>query len=301
MPAVVGVVGLGIMGGAMARSLVTAGWHVFGFDTDHHRQMELIPDGIQVVGSIGELGQKVDTIITSLPTPGAVHSTMVPLAAATTRKTIIETSTLSLEDKLSVKKAMDNARHIVLDCPISGTGAQALTRDLVVYASGDSDTIVALRPLFLAFARRVYDTGEFGNGSRMKIVANLLVAIHNVAAAEAMVLATKSGLDLRKVVELISAGAGTSRVFEQRAPLMAAGHYEPATMKLSVWQKDLGIISEFARDINSPVPLFTATLPLYAAAIENGHQDYDTASVCTVLEYMAGIHRGSETSKYSIP
>jgi 3-hydroxyisobutyrate dehydrogenase-like beta-hydroxyacid dehydrogenase len=152
--------------------------------------------------------------------------------------------------------------------------------------------------LFLCFARQAYDVGEFGNGTRMKLVANLLVAIHNVATAEAMVLAAKAGLDLQTVAELIADGSGSSRVFELRAPLMVEQRYDPATMKLSVWQKDLSIIQSFAKELNSPVPLLTATLPIYAAALTEGG-NRDTASVCAVLEKMAGIPRKTKPAEQS--
>ena len=176
MGAVVGVVGLGIMGGAIARNLVAAGWQVFGFDTDRRRQAELVGQGIQDAASVAELAERAQIIISSLPTASAVHCTMLAIAAVTGRKVIIESSTLSLEDKLEVKKTLYAAGHVALDCPISGTGAQALVKDLVVYASGDSGAIATLRALLLGFSRQVYDLGEFGNGSRMKFVANLLVA-----------------------------------------------------------------------------------------------------------------------------
>ena len=110
---------------------------------------------------------------------------------------------------------------MALDAPLSGTGAQAQTGDLVVFASGDSATIASLMPMFAGFSREAHDLGAFGNGSRMKFVANLLVAINNVASAEAMVLAEKAGLDLRQVVKLVGAGAAQSRIFDLRAPMMA--------------------------------------------------------------------------------
>jgi putative dehydrogenase len=283
--AAVGVVGLGIMGGAMARSLAQSGWRVFGFDIDSGRKSTATSVGVEVAANLPELLEKTEVIITSLPSAAAVHSTVVAIANAGGKKIVVEASTLSLDDKLKLKTALDAAGHIALDCPISGTGAQALTKDLVVYASGNPQVIAELRPLFLCFARQVFDLGEFGNGTRMKLVANLLVAIHNVATAEAMVMANKAGLSLGQVVESLSAGAGTSRVFEQRAPLMAKAQYEPASMKLSVWQKDLTIISEFAKNLDSPVPLLNATLQIYAAAAANGG-NRDTAAVFTVLEQM---------------
>ena len=105
----------------------------------------------------------------------------------------------------------------------------------------------------------MHDVGAFGNGSRMKYVANLLVAIHNVASAEAMVLGMKSGLPPQLIFDLIKTGAGNSRIFELRAPMMVKNDYDTATMKISVWQKDMDVIGGFARDIAVPTPMFDAS------------------------------------------
>src|SRR5208337_4576307 len=118
------------------------------------------------------------------------------------------------------ERVLHQAGHVMLDCPVSGTGTQAKAKDLAIYASGDSKSIRKLRPLFAAFARAVHDLGAFGNGSRMKYVANLLVAIHNVASAEALVLGMKAGLPPQLIYDQIKIGAGNSRVFELRAPMM---------------------------------------------------------------------------------
>ena len=142
------------------------------------------------------------------------------VAAKVPRRVVIEASTFALDDKTRAERELGAAGHVTLDCPVSGTGAQAKVKDLVIYASGDSGAIRKLRPLFLGYGRRVDDVGAFGNGSRMKYVANLLVGIHNVASAEAMVLGMKAGLDPRQVFELVRAGAGNSRIFELRAPMM---------------------------------------------------------------------------------
>src|SRR5207237_4377422 len=142
-------------------------------------------------------------------------------------------------DKLAAEEKLRAAGHVLLDCPISGTGAQAKVKDLVIYASGESAAVAALQPMFAAFSRRAHDLGAFGNGTKMKFVANLLVAIHNVASAEAFVLGIKAGLDPKQLVELVASGVGTSRVFELRAPMMAESSYEEATMKVSIWQKDM--------------------------------------------------------------
>jgi 3-hydroxyisobutyrate dehydrogenase-like beta-hydroxyacid dehydrogenase len=182
---------------------------------------------------------------------------------------------------------------------VSGTGAQAKTKDLVVYASGDSAAIRKSKRLFSGFTRGLYDLGAFGNGSKMKYVANLLVAIHNVASAEAMVLGIKAGLDPQQIFDLVTAGVGTSRVFELRAPMMVKDRYEDATMKIKVWQKDLDVIGGYAAKIGVPTPLMSATLPIYAAAMATGHALDDTASVCAVLERMAGVKRKGASKRRS--
>jgi 3-hydroxyisobutyrate dehydrogenase-like beta-hydroxyacid dehydrogenase len=212
-------------------------------------------------------------------------------SAGLPRRIIAECSTFTIEDKQKAEKILRAAGHTMLDCPVSGTGSQARTGDLVIYASGDRKAIGKIKPVFAGFSRKLYDVGGFGNGSRMKYVANLLVAINNVASAEAMVLGMKAGLDPRTIFEMISNGAGNSRVFELRAPMMVKNDYSDVTMKCSVWQKDMDVIGAFAKEMRVPTPLFTATLPVYAAALKSGHGEDDTAAVCAVLEAKAKVKR----------
>jgi len=288
----VGVIGLGIMGSAYAKCLMDAGWHVVGFDTNPARRKEAAKAGVEVVKNAEAAARAVPIIITSLPTPAALHMTADGIIkAGAPGRILVEAGTFALEDKLKAAERMHVAGHIVLDCPVSGTGSQAQKKDIVIYASGDSKTIAKLRPLFAGFSRATYDLGVYGNGSRMKYVANLLVAIHNVASAEAMVLGMKAGLDPKIVYRLVTAGAGTSRVFELRAPMMVENRYADATMRVSTWQKDMAVIGEYAAKVGCPTPLFSATLPVYAAAMSDGHAAHDTAAVCAVLERMASISR----------
>jgi len=212
-------------------------------------------------------------------------------AAKLKRKLLVEMSTFKISDKEKAAAVLRRAGHQMIDCPVSGTGGQAKNRDLVFYASGDSKLIVKIRPLLSAFGRGVFNVGPFGNGSRMKYVANLLVAINNVASAEAMVLGMKAGLDPRMIVDLITAGAGNSRVFELRAPMMAKGRYDDVTMKISVWDKDMQVIGDYARKIRVPTPMFNATKGIYIKAMKSGLGSRDTAAVCAVLEKMAKVKR----------
>jgi putative dehydrogenase len=277
----------------MARNLAGAGCRIVRFDIDEARRAELAADGIEIADSIAAVARAAPAIVTSLPSAQAVEATAREIAAAgVERRVVIEASTLSLEDKLAFEATLRDGGHVALDCPLSGTGAQATSRDLVVYASGDKAEIEAQRPLFAGFARATHDVGVFGNGTRMKLVANLLVAIHNVASAEAMVLGVRAGLDPHQIVELIGAGAANSRIFELRAPMMAESRYEPPTMRLGTWQKDMAVIGSFAQNLGAPTPLFCATEAIYASAIGLGLAGQDTAAVCTVLERMAGVERG---------
>ncbi len=294
----VGIVGLGIMGGAFARNLAEAGWRVLGYDIDPARRRALAKAGVEVTADVATLAQSAPVIITSLPSPQALDTVVAEITAARLpSRVVVEASTFTLEDKFRAQRALTKAGHVPLDCPVSGTGSQAAVKDLVIYASGDKKAIAKLKPMFLAFARATHDLGEFGNGSRMKYVANLLVAIHNVASAEAMVLGMKSGLDPQQIFDLVRIGAGNSRVFELRAPMMVKGRYDDATMKIKVWQKDMDVIGAHAKAMGVPTPLFSATMPIYEKAMATGHAMDDTAAVCAVLEKQGRVKRGGKRRK----
>src|SRR5436190_1246862 len=290
----VGMIALGIMGGAIGRNLVAGGRRVIGYDIDRARCDEAEAAGLEIARDAAEVAQRARHVLLSLPNPHALHATARAIADANPPRCIVaEMSTFALSDKLEAERVLREAGHVMLDCPISGTGAQAKVKDLVIYASGERAGVAEMEPIFAAFARQAHDLGAFGNGTKMKFVANLLVAIHNVATAEAFVLGMKAGLDPHQILDLISIGAGNSRVFELRGPLMAANHYggDNVTMKVSVWQKDMSVIGDFARSVACPTPLFSATEAIYAAAQSTGHAADDTASVCAVLETMAGLKR----------
>jgi 3-hydroxyisobutyrate dehydrogenase-like beta-hydroxyacid dehydrogenase len=278
------------MGGAMIRNLAKAGWQVIGFDIAAARCRDAAGDGIEIADGIGHLARHATFVITSLPSGKSAITVANDIAqSGADQRIVIEASTLALHDKIAFAGIVEEAGHVALDCPVSGTGAQARVGDLVVYGSGDEGSFEASRPLFADFARQAEYLGSYGNGSRMKFVANLLVAIHNVASAEALVLAEKAGLDLKQVVDLVKAGAGNSRIFELRAPLMAEGYYDSVMSSIRTWQKDLTIIASFASELGCALPVFTASIPVYAAAQAQGCGHLDAASVCTALRMMAGI------------
>ena len=284
----VGVIGLGIMGSAIASNLLKAGFPVIGTDIIAERRAPLLEAGGVACEGTGEIGRRCRHIVVSLPSEAALCSVCDELREGCSEGAIvIETSTLPLLAKQKARNRLAARGVILLDCTLSGTGGQAKERDLAVYASGDSQAIKEVRPILAGFARVCYDLGEFGNGMKMKLIANLLVAIHNVAAAEAILLGARLGLDLATVVKVAADGAGGSRMLQMRGPVMANRTWNQPMMKNSVWQKDLALISQALQAAGSAAPLFSATLPIYAAAMNSGHAEHDTAAVYEVLESMA--------------
>jgi 3-hydroxyisobutyrate dehydrogenase-like beta-hydroxyacid dehydrogenase len=297
--AAVGVIGLGTMGGAMAANLAKNGYKVVGYDTVPARRAQLKKAGGTPLGSIAAVAKAAPFLITSLPSEAAVHAVAAELAAAKAKGSIVaEMSTMTLATKEAARATLAKAGITLLDCPVSGTGRQAAAQDLVVLASGPAKAVKEFEAVFPGMSRSHYNVGPFGNGSKMKFVANLLVAIHNVSAAEAFVLGRKAGLDAEMIYKVIGDGAGASRIFQVRGPMMVKGdyHVNPSVTN-HIQQKDMRIITDFARDLDVPTHVFNASTPYYAAAIAMGHGDHDTASVCAVLEEWAGIGKGKKAAK----
>ena len=291
----VGIIGLGIMGGSFARNLLADRQSVIGYDILEENIKVLVDRGATAGTSPIDVANQSDVVITSLPSIKAFHTVMTGedgLSGAEKEGLIdVECSTLPISDKQAAYIALEKVDTVLLDCPISGTGAQATNKDLSVYGSGDEDAYNTCKPVFQGFARHAFYVGEFGNGSKMKFVANHLVHIHNVASAEAMVLGMKAGLDPETIFNVIKEGAGNSRIFELRGPMMVKDDYTEATMKMEVWLKDMTTIGEFASELNCPTPLFTAGRDVYLSGLAQGMHSLDTASVCKVLEDYAGLER----------
>ena len=291
----VGIVGLGIMGGSFAKNLRNADFEVYGFDILDTNIKDLISLGGKEGLSPMDVANQSDVVITSLPSIESFHQVMTGTGGLKEAKKdgliIIECSTLPIQEKQAAHDALEEVGSILMDCPISGTGAQAINKDLSVYVSGEKPALDKCETILHGFANSIFYVGEFGNGSKMKFVANHLVHIHNVASGEAMVLGMKAGLDPETIFDVIKAGAGNSRIFELRGPMMVEDNYDEATMKMDIWQKDMKTIGEFAAQLKCPTPLFTAGTDIYRSGLAKGMDKLDTASVCRVLEQMAGLER----------
>lgn len=282
----VGVIGLGMMGSAMAANLVIAGFEVIGTDILPEARTRLTEAGGKAVENAAEVGQTCRHIILSLALESALYEVCGALATICAKGTVVlETGTLPLAAKQKMFKLLADKEIILLDSPLAGTGAQARERDLAVFASGDSKAIQELRPVIDGFARVCYDLGEFGNGIKMKLVSNLLVAVHNVVAAEAILLGVRTGLDPVNLVKVVGDGSGASRMFQVRGPMMAKRTWvEENTASVTMFYKDVKLITEALQAAGCPAPTFSACLPIYAAAMSGGHAHHDTGSVYEVLE-----------------
>jgi 3-hydroxyisobutyrate dehydrogenase-like beta-hydroxyacid dehydrogenase len=293
----IGQVGLGIMGGAFAKHLLPAGYHVVGYDVAPAALKALTRAGGEAAASGAEVAARTKIIITSLPSPAAMEDAFFGklgiAVGARPGSIVIEASTMTLELKERIRRRLARRGVTLLDCPISGTGAQAAAKDIAVYASGTRSAYHRCRPVFEGFARSTYYCGAFGVGSKLKFVANLLVTIHNLSTAEAMVVGEKAGIDLKLLYRVIADGAGTSRMFEVRGPMMVARHYLPPHMKAKIYQKDIDIIRGYVRALRCPTPLFDGSIPFYTAALEEGMGEDDTAAIHAVLRQRAGLGRSS--------
>jgi putative dehydrogenase len=289
----VGLVGLGIMGSAYAGHLIDAGFSTIAYDVDSEALERYRARGGRAAASAAEVASESDVAIVALASLRAVDAAVFGddgLAAGVRPGTIVlDAGTFPLELKERVRDGLARRGAIVLDAPVSGTGSQAQVKDLVFFASGERDAFERARPVLEAIARDVRYVGPFGNGSKLKYIANLLVTIHNLSTAEAIVLAEKAGIDPATVLDVLADSAASSRMLQIRGPMMVAHRYEPATMRVEVYQKDIEIIDSFAKSLRCPTPLFSASLPFYERALSEGRGKQDTAAIVSVLRETAGL------------
>jgi 3-hydroxyisobutyrate dehydrogenase-like beta-hydroxyacid dehydrogenase len=277
----------------MATHLLNAGFEVVGLDVDPEKLAALESAGGTVASSPSAVSHRTDIIILSLPSTTALDTVLHGAGGLAiegrTGVLCVESGTFPLAAKTAAQKALALRGIHLLDCTVSGTGSQARQRDIVLYTSGPADLLDRCAPVFDAISKAAPRVGDFGAGSVMKFVTNLLVAVHTVAAAEALTLAAKCGLDPKAALDLMAAGAGQSRMLEVRGPLMAAGEYDIGSATVDILAKDIETILEFAGQQNSPVPLLSVAGTFLRAAAANGLNDQDPAVVREVMGALAGM------------
>ena len=292
MPAV-GVIGLGVLGSAVAQRLLQSGFEVTGYDIAAAPIERLATMGLAGADSPAGVADRAAVVITCLPTVEALHAALSGprgLREGTIRPlTVVEISTLPIAEKERARDRLAERGIDALDCPVSGNRLMALAEGVTAFASGDGDILERARPVLDGFCREVHHVGPFGDGMKVKLCGNILNLVHNTVAAEVMTLARRSGLDAEMFHRVISGSGSSSRMFEVRGRLMVDEDYAREGMNFSVPMKDSRIITGHAADLHVPIPLYTAALQLYHAAVAQGFEDEDAAAVCKVYEGAAGM------------
>jgi L-threonate 2-dehydrogenase len=291
----IGIIGLGIMGGIMAETLILKGYQVCGYDIAPATKKRLKKAGGQAFNSVREVVLAADVVITSLATSQALHDVYQEIRETLKEQlkklTIIEMSTLAAKDKELIAQEIKFKGVHLLDCPISGTAARMKDRAWTIFVSGEEKTCKKMQTIFACLSDNAPYVGVYGNGLKMKFIANHLVAIYNVACAEATIFAKKIGLNPQEVLDIFGPspviGTGVMRL---RMPFMVDRQYTPPTMKVEVWQKDMQVIGDLAKSVGCPLPVFNATAPIYTAAMAQGLALSDTASTAEVIGMMAGLY-----------
>ena len=286
-PTTVGIVGLGLLGSAVATRLRAAGHGVVGYDIVPACVERLVALGGTAVKSAADAARASDAVCTILPSLAAVESAILGvdgvMAGGRRGQTIVQMSTISPD--LTTRLAREaSARGLTfLDCPVSGTSAMVAQGNGVFFVGGERALYDRWRPVLESVLPRAVYIGAAGQAMLMKLVANLLVALNSASVAEALTMATRGGLDPGLVVDVLGTGAATSRMLEVRGPLMVRGEF-PAQMKLDLFMKDLHLIQEAARAAGAALPLTDVAERLYAATQAAGHGAEDLAVVITQLQ-----------------
>jgi L-threonate 2-dehydrogenase len=289
----VGIVGLGLLGGAIAGRFLAAGHAVVGHDMVPARVAALTALGGKAAASPAAVARAAEAVLTVLPSLAAVEEVILGPAGLVTvvrpEQPVIQMSTISptLTERCAAALA---ARGLAfLDCPVSGTSGMVARGDGILFVGGDRALYDRWRPVLEAIVPSAVHIGRPGQAMVLKLIANLLVGLHSAAAAEALNMARRAGLDLPLTLEVLGKSAATSRMLELRGPMMVRDEF-PAQMKLDLFMKDLHLIQEAAATVGAAVPLTDVSERLYAAAMEAGHASEDLASVISSLS-PRGDHR----------
>jgi 3-hydroxyisobutyrate dehydrogenase-like beta-hydroxyacid dehydrogenase len=283
----VGLVGVGLLGHAVVSRLRAAGHEVIGHDVVAERVKALITLGGRPGGSVKGVVEAADLVCVVLPSLAAVEEVVLGpagIAAAARRgQTVAQMSTISpaLTERLA---AECRARGVAfLDCPVSGTSGMVERGDGLIFVGGERPLYERWRPVLESILPRAVFVGAAGQAMVLKLVANLLVALNSAAAAEALSMAARAGLDVRLALEILTASAASSRMLEVRGPMIARREFPPQ-MKLDLFMKDLHLIQEAAAAVGAPLPLTDAAEALYRQAQTAGRGAEDLAVVVTALD-----------------
>jgi len=277
----VGVIGLGKMGLPIARNLMERGFEVIG-----HRRSgspELIEAGGQAADSPAEVARRSDVLLSIVPDAAAVTDVVCgeagTLAGLRPGAVHIEMSTIDIARKARIRDAVQRHGADMLDCPISGSPPMVAPRRATTFVSGELASVDQVRPVLDAISGPWEYTGAFGTGARLKYIANLLLAVHMVAAAEAMELARRSGLDLDLVQRTLDDSIGSSAIWRQRGPVMRERAWSPAPGPITTLHPILEQIEDCTAETGLSAPVFASAKAVFDKALADGWGDLDIACV----------------------
>lgn len=297
----IGFIGLGAMGVGMSKNLLDAGYSVCGYDVDGDAMAKLVDAGGTAATSPALVAADVSLLIVCVFSAEQAEAALYGEngAAETLPKgvTVVMCTTMAPEQAREMAGRLEASGHLFIDAPVTGGKRGADDGTLTVIASGSDAAMAAADGAFKAMGGRIYRVGDVpGAGSTVKMINQLLVGVHVVAAAEAMALATKAGADPQTVYDVITHGGGNSVAFESRVPYILTEDYAPRGV-VDIFVKDLGIVTDSARSLQFPLPVATAALQQFLSASAVGYGRSDDASVVKVYEQLSGIDVAAAANK----
>jgi 3-hydroxyisobutyrate dehydrogenase-like beta-hydroxyacid dehydrogenase len=276
------LIGLGLMGMPIARRLLAAGYLLAAHNRSRDKVEGIAAEGAVACSSPAEVVARSDVVLTALPTVETVREVYLGpeglVSAAPAGLLLIDLSTVGPSLSREIAAAADARGVAFLDAPVSGGPEGAEQGTLTVMCGGDGAAFVRAEPVFRAFGRTIRHVGPSGSGSAIKLVNQLLVATHTLAAVEAAKLATAAGLDLELVLELIAPSYGASRMVERNLPRIIAARYEPGG-PVDIVRKDVQVIADFAAELGVSLPLQGAVRAVYDQAHAAGFGNRDMAAL----------------------
>jgi 3-hydroxyisobutyrate dehydrogenase len=287
-----GVLGLGNMGGNMARRLVATGHAVAGYDVDDGRARRIAAAGVTIAASPAKVAEVSDVVLSSLPDPAAVRRAYLGddgvLAGARAGMALIDLSTIDPDTWREVAAAARTRGIDCLDAPVSGGPAEAGAGKLVFIVGGEAAVLERCRPVLAALGTEIHHAGPLGAGHVVKIVNNVMSMGNMVVAAEAMVLGVKAGMDPGRLFEILSTSGGRSHHFLKRFPYVLAGDFAPR-FSIALSRKDLGLAARLAESLGVPMLTTAVVRQVYEAAAAAGLDGQDMAAVTELFERWAGV------------
>lgn len=300
----ISIVGVGLLGTAVASRLLQGKFAVTGYDKRAEPLRALKARGLIAARSVAEAAAEAEAIFTILPSLESVEAVILGsggiLETAARSATLIQMSTISPDLTRRLAKAALSKGIGFLDAPMSGTSAMVARGDCTIYVAGARARSDACLPIFNAIAKKTFYVGKAGMASLAKLATNLLVGLNTTALAEALVLGAKGGLAPALLLDLLKDSAAASKMVDVRGPLMARHRFD-AQMKVDLFLKDFKLILEEGRRLGVALPLTSITQQLATATAAAGRGEEDLAAVLTTLEKLCGLKEHRLAAKRSAP